>query len=217
MDEERTIFISYRREDSAHAAGRLYDRLSQYFGSDNIFMDMDTIELGDDFVNVIEAAVRSCDVLVTIIGNKWLTITNEAGQKRLDDPNDFVRLEIASALNQDVDVVPILLDDAVMPRAEDLPETLVPFIRRNALAVEYSRFNADVDRLIRGIEAIFTAREEKEDAELELAEVKRLVAERTEANCIAKKQATTAKKAELVNSGQAFAPAQDAFSKKLAS
>ena len=79
MDIERTVFISYRREDSAHAAGRLYDRLTQHFGPNRIFMDLDTIELGDDFVNVIETAVSSCDVVVSIIGNRWLEATNADG------------------------------------------------------------------------------------------------------------------------------------------
>ena len=168
MDRKRTVFISYRRDDSGYAAGRLFDRLSQHFGSDRIFMDIDTIELGDDFVHVIETAVTSCDVVVSIIGSQWLAATNAEGQRRIDDPNDFVRLEIASALDKGVDIIPILLESVEMPLLEQLPDTLKPLTRRNGISVSNIRFNADVDRLIRGIEAIFDARAAREAAEAAL-------------------------------------------------
>jgi hypothetical protein len=174
MDRKRTVFISYRRDDSGYAAGRLFDRLSQHFGPDRIFMDIDTIELGDDFVNVIENAVSSCDVVVSIIGSQWLAATNAEGRRRLDDPNDFVRLEIASALDKGVDIIPILLEGVEMPLAEQLPDTLRPLTRRNGLSVSNIRFNADVDRLIRGIEAIFDARAAREAAEAALVEAEPL-------------------------------------------
>lgn len=148
------IFISYRREDSSYAAGRLYDRLSQYFGSHRIFMDIDTIELGVDFVRKIEDAVGRCDVLVAVIGRQWLTVKNNTGQDRLADPNDFVRLEILAALNRNIHVIPALIDGAVMPRAVDLPEPMVSLSRRNGLEIGHQRFNDDVNRLIRGIESI---------------------------------------------------------------
>ena len=170
MDRKRTVFISYRRDDSGYAAGRLFDRLSQHFGSDRIFMDIDTIELGDDFVHVIETAVTSSDVVISIIGSQWLSATNAEGRRRLDDPNDFVRLEIASALDKGVDIIPILLEGVEMPLPEQLPETLKPLTRRNGISVSNMRFNADVDRLIRGIEAIFDARDSREAAEAALSE-----------------------------------------------
>jgi len=103
------IFISYRREDSAPYAGRLYDRLGQHFGKDKIFMDIDTIEPGVDFVEDIEQAVGSCDVLIALIGKQWLTISDATGQRRLDNPEDFVRLEIKTALARNIRVIPALL------------------------------------------------------------------------------------------------------------
>ena len=95
------IFISYRRDETAYPAGWLYDRLAnQYNGGGQVFKDVDSIELGDDFVQVITRAVGSCDVLLALIGEQWLTITDEHGRRRLDDPVDFVRLEIEAALTR---------------------------------------------------------------------------------------------------------------------
>ena len=92
------IFISYRRDDSSGHAGRLYDHLSAHFGPDKLFMDVDTIEPGMDFVEVIEQAVGSCEVLIEVIGNEWLDAIDDAGRRRLDKPEDYVRLEIKAAL-----------------------------------------------------------------------------------------------------------------------
>jgi hypothetical protein len=103
------IFISYRREDSGASAGRLHDRLREHFGRDNVFMDIDTIEPGLDFTDVIERTVASCDVLIALIGRQWLTSTDAAGQRRLDNPEDFVRLEIAAALKRNIRVIPALV------------------------------------------------------------------------------------------------------------
>src|SRR5437773_2664408 len=97
-----SIFISYRHEDSIAYAGRLYDRLIAHFGAEQVFMDIDTIEPGADFVEVIERTVGSCDVLLVIIGKRWLSATDEGGQPRLDSPEDFVRLEIATALERKI-------------------------------------------------------------------------------------------------------------------
>jgi TIR domain-containing protein len=94
------IFISYRREETAYPAAWLYDRLAARFADDQVFKDVDSIELGDDFVEVITGAVGSCDVLLALIGDRWLTVTDEDGQRRLDDPNDFVRVEIEAALTR---------------------------------------------------------------------------------------------------------------------
>ncbi|HEX8071631.1 MAG TPA: toll/interleukin-1 receptor domain-containing protein [Pyrinomonadaceae bacterium] len=116
------IFISYRRDDTAGHAGRLYDGLSARFGDDLIFMDIDQLEPGEDFVQVIEEAVGSCEILIALIGRSWLTNYDAAG-RRLDNPNDFVRLEIATALARNIRVIPILVQGAQMPRPEDLPET----------------------------------------------------------------------------------------------
>lgn len=117
------IFISYRRSDSAFAAGRLYDRLKQSFGSENVFMDIDSIDLGIDFAEHIERAVGTCDVLVAIIGRSWLQAA-ERGRRLLDNPDDFVRIEIEAALKRNIFVIPVLVDRAEMPAERELPPAL---------------------------------------------------------------------------------------------
>lgn len=151
------IFISYRREDAGGSAGRIYDRLSMRFGKENVFMDVDAIEPGEDFIEAIEKRVGSCDALIAVIGPKWLNCQDEGGHRRLDDPNDFVRIEVASALKRGVRVVPALVDGAHFPRAEDLPEALAPLTRRNALEITSTAFHPGVDRLIEALEKIVAA------------------------------------------------------------
>jgi tetratricopeptide (TPR) repeat protein len=141
------VFISYRREETAYAAGWLFDRLVDRFGRGQIFKDIDSIQLGDDFVEVITAAVGSCDVLLALIGARWLTIADEQGRVRLDDPDDFVRLEIEAALTRNVRVIPILVDGARMPRPDQLPASLAKLVRRHALELSPGRFDFDVGRL----------------------------------------------------------------------
>ena len=150
------IFLSYRHDDSSGYTGRLYDRLSQHFGPNNLFMDIDTIALGLDFVEAIENAVGSCDVLLAVIGQQWLDITDNTGQRRLDNPEDFVRLEIVTALDRNIRVIPVLVGNASMPRSADLPEALQRFVRRQALEVS-ERFHPDVDRLIAALETVLGA------------------------------------------------------------
>src|SRR5215207_8983260 len=142
------IFVSYRREETAYPAGWLYDRLVDRYGG-QVFKDVDSIELGDDFVQVITRAVGSCDVLLALIGEEWLTITDRGGRRRLDDPEDFVRLEIEAALTRDVRLIPILVDGARMPRAADLPPSLANLVRRQALELSPARFDFDTGRLVR--------------------------------------------------------------------
>lgn len=148
------IFISYRRQDTAGYAGRLYDQLSSYFGADQVFMDIDTLEPGVDFVDVIEQEVSLCDILLVLIGRHWLTVTDKAGMRRLDSPHDFVRLEITTALNRNIPIIPVLLQGASMPNAEELPEALVKLTRRNAIEITDTRWHFDVQRLIKAIENI---------------------------------------------------------------
>jgi len=147
------IFISYRRADSAGYAGRIYDRLVANFGEDAIFMDVDTIEGGVDFVKVLEDAVQSCDVLIALIGRQWLSIRDTSGKRRLDNPEDFVRIEVATALERNIRVIPVLVDGVEMPRSTDLPENLKALARRNALQVNHHSFNPDVYRLIEHTES----------------------------------------------------------------
>ncbi len=146
------IFISYRREDTSPYAGRLYDHLSAHFGADRVFMDLDTIRPGDDFVQVISDRVASCDVLIALIGKQWVHTVNSRGHRRLDDPNDFVRLEIASALNRKVRVIPALIEGAAMPETGELPKDIAPLSRRNAIEIRNSMFRQNVARLIQVIE-----------------------------------------------------------------
>jgi hypothetical protein len=141
------IFISYRREETAYPAGWLYDRLIDRYGG-QVFKDVDSIELGDDFVEVITRAVGSCDVLLALVGEEWLTITDEDGRRRLDDPDDFVRVEIEAALTRNVRVIPILVDGARMPRSNELPPSLARLVRRQALELSPARFEYDTSRLL---------------------------------------------------------------------
>jgi hypothetical protein len=115
-------------------------------------MDVDTIKPGVDFVHAIETSVGSCDVLVAVIGKRWLTASDEEGKRRLDDPEDLVRLEIATALKRRIQVIPVLVDGASMPQSSDLPENLNALVRRSALEVSNSRFKADAERLMGALE-----------------------------------------------------------------
>jgi len=103
------VLISYRREDTAGHAGHLYDILVEHFGSAQVFRDVDTIAPGDDFVEIIEKSIGTADVLVALIGREWLSAANPDGRRRLDDPDDFVRLELGKALERNVRVVPVLV------------------------------------------------------------------------------------------------------------
>ena len=142
------ILISYRREDSAAYAGRLADRLRDRFGRDNVFIDIDTIRPGEDFVEAIDRSLSVCTVLVALIGRGWLDAEDAAGRRRLDGSDDFVRTEIAKAFERHVRVIPALVGDAVMPAAKDLPQDLQALTRRQAIEISDSRFHQDVDRLI---------------------------------------------------------------------
>lgn len=148
------IFISYRRNDSAGHAGRLYDRLRAHFGADQVFMDVTGIEAGTDFVETIDAAVGGCDVLIAVIGPEWARCADNAGHRRLELANDFIRLEVGSALKRKVRVVPILVEGALMPAGDDLPEDLQSLTRRQAVELRDSRWDADVEDLIASLERI---------------------------------------------------------------
>jgi hypothetical protein len=148
------IFISYRREDSSGWAGRLFDRLSNQFPSNQIFMDVDSIDLGENFVKTIGETVGSCDVLIAVIGKGWLTSRDQEGQRRLDNPDDFVRLEIATALKRDIRVIPVLVDGASMPQPRDLPDDLKTLVHRNALVLSHDRFRPDSERLVVAVKRV---------------------------------------------------------------
>jgi hypothetical protein len=141
------IFISYRRDDSAGYARAIYEQLVKRFSKDRIFMDVDSIEPGLPFDQVIKQAVDRCEILLAIIGKGWIE-QKAGGGPRINDPNDFVRVEIVAALSGNTRVIPVLLDGATMPTEEALPEPLRPLARRNAIDVSNTRFSSDVERLV---------------------------------------------------------------------
>ncbi|HXO27232.1 MAG TPA: toll/interleukin-1 receptor domain-containing protein, partial [Thermoanaerobaculia bacterium] len=153
FERSANIFINYRREDSAGHTGRLFDRLSARLPG-RVFMDIDTLEPGVDFAEVIEKAVGSCQVLIVVIGNDWLRVKDAAGHRRLDDEADYVRLELATALQRSIRVIPVLVQGAPMPRAEELPADIARLARRNAIELSDARWAYDVDRLSHTIEEV---------------------------------------------------------------
>lgn len=142
------IFINYRRQDTEGYVGRLYDHMIKQFKPYDIFMDVQNIEPGADFVQVLEDAVSKCDVFLAVIGPQWLTLKNDDQQRRLDEWNDFVRIEIESALNHNKIVIPVLVGGTKMPSPDDLPDSIKSFARRNAVSLTHSRFSSDVEGLI---------------------------------------------------------------------
>ena len=148
--EERmpAIFISYRRDDAEGEAGRLFDDLTAKFGADSIFMDVMDIKPGRDFRKVIDENVSSCGVLLAMIGKGWINATDEAGRRRLDDPQDFVRLETVSALKRDIPVIPVLVHGASMPLAEQLPEELKELAYRKAVELTHARWESDIEPIV---------------------------------------------------------------------
>ena len=148
------IFVSYRRKETAGHAGRLFDRLREHYGSDNVFRDVDRLKAGDDFVEALARAVDSCDVFVLVIGRDWVTAQNQRGERRLDDPSDFIRLELETALRRKILVLPVLVEGATMVDAEDLPEPLRPLARRQALELSEHRWDFDIQALLRRIDEV---------------------------------------------------------------
>ena len=143
------IFISYRRDDASGDAGRIFDRLVAQFGRERVFRDVDAIPAGEDFVEAIRHRIRQADVLLVLIGPRWLTATDDEGRWRLADDGDFVRIEILGALKRGMRVIPVLLQDATMPRAQDLPGGLAPLAQRNAFEIRNTSFDRDLAELLR--------------------------------------------------------------------
>ena len=151
------IFLSYRREDAAAYARLLQFHMRERFPDAQVFMDLDSIEAGLDFTEVIRQAVESCAVLVALIGRQWATLVDEEGRRRLDNPDDFVRFELRSALERGVRVIPVLVDGAQPPRQQQLPPELQQLARLNALELSYGRIDYDADRLLGLIQRVLTA------------------------------------------------------------
>jgi hypothetical protein len=151
------IFLSYRREDAAPYARLLQFQLRERFPDAQVFIDLDSIEAGLPFAEVIRDAVDSCAVLVALIGRKWATAADEEGRRRLDDPGDYVRFEVQKALERRVRVIPVLVDDATPLRQQQLPPELQQLAGLNAFELSYSRYEFDAGRLLDLIQRVLLA------------------------------------------------------------
>lgn len=151
------VYLSYRRHDSAGTAGRLFDLLCQTFGPENLFIDVDTIAPGLDFVEAIKQEVQFADIFLVLIGPEWARARNSDGQSRILDPTDFVRLEIESALASGKPIIPVLLNGARIPFSEELPASLKGLVRYNCISLDHATFRRDVDQIARAIRQVFEA------------------------------------------------------------
>jgi len=143
------LFVSYRRSDS-DITGRICDRLHDTFGEESIFKDVDSLLVGHDFRRQLHEAVNACDVMLAVIGPNWTSLQDESGNRRLENEEDFVRIEIEAALERDIPVIPVLIHGASMPRGRELPETLRNLAYRHALEVHRDPdFRTSVRRLIK--------------------------------------------------------------------
>jgi len=147
------IFVNYRRDDSPGTAGRLRDRLADAFGPDSLFIDVDSIPAGVDFVDHLSAQLDVCDVFLAIVGPNWLNAIDETGGRRIDNPDDLVRIEIAAALARNIRVVPVTIDGARLPKAGELPDPLKPLVRRQAVEVRNAQFHRDAEALVEKLQS----------------------------------------------------------------
>jgi hypothetical protein len=150
-----TIVISYRREDTRWIVGRIFDRLVEHYGHNNIFMDIDAVPLGSDYRDQIRSTLQRSDILLAVIGPQWLAVQKETGQPRLSDESDWVRIEIEAALGKKIPVIPVLIDRARLPKPTELPEALREFAYRQAADVDTGvDFQSHMDRLIRSMDQL---------------------------------------------------------------
>ncbi|MEO6188413.1 MAG: toll/interleukin-1 receptor domain-containing protein [Ginsengibacter sp.] len=145
------IFISYRKEDSKWNTQLLYDRLSHYFPSKEIFKDFNTIKAGEDYRKVISEALKKCQVLLVIIGKNWVNSQDEKGVQRLQNPEDLLRIEIETALSRNIRVIPILFDNIAMPSQTLLPASLAPLLLKQSVSVSETNFEYDIRHLAEAI------------------------------------------------------------------
>lgn len=152
------IFICYRRDDTAYVTGYINDRLSEEFGADAVFTDVDNIALGVDFRAILDETVGQCQIFLAVIGDNWLTARNADGKLRLQDPSDFVRIEIESALQRNIPVIPLLVDGTTMPSKEELPDSMRDLAFRNGTVIRPAPdFHADIDRLVNSLKRYLRA------------------------------------------------------------
>ena len=200
------IFLNYRREDSSGHAGRLYDDLAERFGADEVFIDIDKIEPGLAFDDAIEHALDRCDVFLALIGRQWLTITDAGGHRRLEDPDDFCRLELEEALARGTRLIPLRVQGAEMPGSAELPESLRGLARRQAMELSDTRWRHDVESLIEVLERLTVEKTEREleeherlaqeEAERERKERERLAQAKAEQERLAREKAEQERRAK---------------------
>ena len=151
------IFVSYRRQDTQSATGRLCDKLQAHFGAEQVFHDIESIEAGSDFAAIIESKIAGSSVVLVMIGRHWAEATSDHGHARLFDPGDYVRLEIATALHRRIPVIPVLVEGAAMPQASALPNAIAGFSTRQAHEISEQRWQYDSDLLVKQIERFVPA------------------------------------------------------------
>jgi TIR domain len=153
-EQTACVFLSYRRDDAPDAVDRLYTSLAGRFGEDNVFIDIDRIDIGAPFAKIVNDWIARSDVLLAMIGRSWLGAVDDDGNRRLDDPKDYVRREIESALEREIRVVPVLIHGAKLPKEHELPSTLAPLLDRNAVELTRAYWDLDVERLGSAIDRI---------------------------------------------------------------
>ena len=163
---DNKIFVSYRRQDASGEAGRLVDHLQEIYGDDSVFLDVETIEAGLDFVQAIDKALNSCKILIALIGPHWANIKDSEGNPRLFHEGDFIRIEISAALKRDIRVIPVLVNGAVMPSPDQLPEDLQALTRRHAHELSSSRWKYDCDQLVAVLNKIVEPKPIKKEEKL---------------------------------------------------
>ena len=154
------IFLSYRRQDSRDITGRIYDRLLRHWEAERIFKDVDNIDPGEDYRDVIDREIAECALFLAVIGPHWLDVKKADGKRRLDDPSDMVRIELETALRRNQRVIPVIVGEGRMPEPEELPEPLKELADRHAFPVRPDPdFHRDMDRLVKLIERAMASRE----------------------------------------------------------
>jgi predicted lipid-binding transport protein (Tim44 family) len=161
------VFICYRREEAGFAARAIHDRIVHRLERENVFLDVDNIDLGVDWFNVLTERVGACDALVAVIGRNWVSSADKDNHRRIDDPDDFVRIEIEAALKRNVRVIPLLVDGAAMPKPAELPDSLKGLARRQGIEISPARFDADVEKLTPALVSILEARRSRDAVEAE--------------------------------------------------
>ena len=144
-----TVFINYRRGDTAGEARALFTELAAILGKDSVFMDVDAIALGRDFREVVRERLESCDLMLALVGRNWVDAKNPAGQRRLEDPDDLVRLEIDAALKRNIPVTPVIVQGAQMPTVAELPKEIESFAYRNGFELSHNRWESDVQEMVK--------------------------------------------------------------------